>query len=286
MTKISENKYFHCYATANDSRYYYRDIQNLLRIKNTYSGVNKVVMYVAISEVNKKNYLDSVFVWAVKKLFNKDASIELRNVIIKNNRGRDFSSYAIMNSLIQKEASPDDYVFFQNRSGYGPFRKGWLKEIILQYEKYDNTAICGSTINFSDHPKRSQRKNLQHVQTYAFLMKVSFLEQLRGEFPGEKENLRLNIILNGEIGLSQFFLERGYGITCMEWPDKYIINSSKTISNGDVKENVIQQHQFYHKVYFNKLENNKISIIRYWNAIFLFLISCIFIRKISNCNKN
>ena len=252
---IPRNQYFHCYATANDNRCYLRDIQNLLRIKNTYSGVNKMIMFIAISDVNKINWCDRIFVWAIKTLFFSHPSIELKKIFFKTNIGRDFSSYSKMNDLIQKEASSNDYVFFQNRSGYGPFKKGWLKEMITQFEKHDLTALCGSTINFIDHTNRSQRNDLPHIQTYAFLTKISFLEMLGNSFPGKEESTRLDIILQGEIGLSQFFLNKGFGITCMEWPDKFITNNSKPINNIDIKEYVIQKHQFYHRLYYNKIDN-------------------------------
>jgi len=273
MSNLINNKCFHCYATANDDRFYYRDIQNLLRIKNTYSGVDKIELFIAISEVNKINCLDRIFVWATKKLFFRHKSIDLKKIFFKSNIGRDFSSYSIMKGLIQAEATPSDYVFFQNRSGYGPFRKGWLKEIILQFEKYDGTAICGSTINFSDHPNRSLRNDLPHVQTYAFLTKILFLEMLGRSFPGEEESSRLEIILQGEIGLSQFYINRGYGITCMEWPDEYITNDSKTINNKDIKDNVAQPHQFYHKVYLNKPENVLSKTLKRLNLFFLLLVN-------------
>ena len=255
MIDISKNNYYHCYATANDDRYYIKDIQNLYRMCNTSSGAKKVIMFIAISEVNKINWIDKVFVWAIKLIFFLHPSIHLKKIFFKTNIGRDFSSYAKINDLIQKESSSNDYVFFQNRSGYGPFRKGWLKEIIVQFEKYDLTALCGSTINFKDHPKRSERNDLPHIQTYAFLTKISFLKMLDNSFPGKDEISRLDIILQGEIGLSQFFLNKGYGITCMEWPNKFITNKSIPINNIDIKENVKQHHQFYHRLYFNKHKN-------------------------------
>ncbi len=238
--------------------------------------MDKLVLCIAISEVNKINLLDRIFVWAVKKLFFKHPFIILKKIFFKSNIGRDFSSYSMMNDLIQEKAAPVDYVFFQNRSGYGPFKKGWLKEMIIQYEKHDRTAICGSTINFMDHPNRSQRNDLPHVQTYAFLTKILFLEKLGSSFPGKKESSRLEIILQGEIGLSQFFLNRGFGITCMEWPDEYITNDSKPINNKDIKDSVAQSHQFYHKVYLNKPENVLSTNLKRLNLFFLFLINAIF----------
>lgn len=280
MVNTHKNRYFHCYATANDDRFFYRDIQNLFRIKNTYSGVNKIVLFIAISKVNEIHHLDRIFVWAVKKLFFRHPYIDLKEIFFKSNVGRDFSSYSIMKDLIFIEATSNDYVFFQNRSGYGPFRIGWLKEIILQYEKYDGTAICGSTINFRDHPNRSLRNDLPHVQTYSFLTKISFLEMLGKSFPGKGVSSRLNIILTGEIGLSQFFLRKGYGITCMEWPNEYITNESKIINNDDIKDKVTQSHQFYHKVYFNNSEHGVRKTLKRLSLFFLLLINGIFKNKI------
>jgi hypothetical protein len=121
MQKGSTN-YFHCYATANDQRHYYRDIQNLLRIRNTISGMSKLQLYIAISEVHTKGFFDKIFVWCIRQLFHKHSDVELKSIFFKSNVGRDFSSYAMMNDLIQQESSPNDYIFFQNRSGYGPFR--------------------------------------------------------------------------------------------------------------------------------------------------------------------
>lgn len=254
MVNTTKNKHFHGYATANDDTLYFRDIQNLYRIKNTYSGVEKIELYIAISQVKKIGLLDRIFVWATKQLFYRHHSIVLKKIFFKTNVGRDFSSYSLMKDLITKEAGPDDYIFFQNRSGYGPFRNGWLREMIMQYEKFDKTAICGSTINFKDHPHRSSKNDLPHVQTYAFLIKNSYLKMVNGYFPGHEEITRINIILKGEIGLSQFFIQKGYGITCMEWPEDYISNKSKQLNNEDIKSNVLQNHQFYHRNFCNRSE--------------------------------
>lgn len=261
-----KKKYFHCYATANDDRFYYKDIQNLMRIRNTPSGFDNVCLYIAISEVNKTNKIDRIFVWAVKNLFNRHPKITLKKVFFKTNVGRDFSSYSCLYDCIKEEAALEEYIFFQNRSGYGPFRKGWLQEMILQFEKFRSIALCGSTINFKDHPKRSQRNNLPHVQTYAFLTKISFLKKFQNSFPGKEEKSRLNIIINGEIGLSQFFIKRGYGITCMEWPNQCITNETKPIADSDIKNSVTQQHQFYHKFYDDKFLDVRLS-----QKMYLFL---------------
>ena len=75
---------------------------------------------------------------------------------------------------------------------------------------------------------------------------------MNGYFPGHQEISRINIILKGEIGLSQFFLQKGYGITCMEWPEDYISAESVPLNNKDIKSNVSQDHQFYHRNFCNR----------------------------------
>lgn len=265
------SKYFHCYATANDDKFYYRDFQNLLRIKNTSSGLHTTILYICISKVYKMSPADRIFTFIITRLFSKHPRIILREIIFKSNEGRDFSSFSKMKDLVIQEASLDDYVFFQNRSGYGPFRQNWLKEIIIQFEKFEKTAICGSTINFRDHPSRSNKNNLPHIQTYAFLTSVSYLQKLGIGFPGAEHISRFKIITEGEIGLSQFFLNKGYGITCMEWPEEFICNKSKPLNSIDIKDNVQQKHQFYHRSYFEKYENIKGKKMRKLDLIFCLI---------------
>ncbi len=133
------------------------------------------------------------------------------------------------------------------------------EEFITQFEKFDSTALCGSTINYKDHPSRSERRDMPHVQTYALLTKAGFLKMIESAFPGADETERSKIILEGEIGLSQFYLNKDYGITCMEWTDRLITNNSKPISDTDIKEFVSADHQFYHRKY---IANNKQRKIR------------------------
>ncbi|MCF1421398.1 hypothetical protein [Mangrovimonas futianensis] len=249
---MTTRKYFHCYATANDSRLYLKDLRNLNRIKNMDSGVDKVFLFIGISKVHNVNFFDKIFVCIIKVMFMNHHSIELKQIFYKSNLGRDFSSYQMMLEKIKPISTENDYIFFQNRSGYGPFRKNWYKKFIEQFEKFESIAISGSTINFTDHPSRSLRNDLPHVQTYSFISKMYFLKMLDNEFPGVKEKIKRHIITNGEIELSQFFLKKGYKITCIEWPDIAITSQTPTLCNSDIKKNVKSEHYFYHRTYFKK----------------------------------
>jgi hypothetical protein len=267
--KKLERNYFHCYATANDQSLYFQDLQNLMRLKKYDSGYRKIKLFIAISEVKTVGILDRLFMKLIKKMFHMHPSIELKEVVFKNNVGRDFSSFESLFLKVKQIAHSDDYIFFQNRSGHGPFRKQWYTNFVKQFEKFESIAICGSTINFMDHPNRSLNKNVPHVQTYSFLTKVFYMTMLNGNFPGSEETTKFDIICKGEIAFSQFFLEKKYNITCIEWPDEAISNQSKAIVTSDVKKNVTAKHYFYHRKYLRK--NIKAIIHRNLNGAFIWI---------------
>lgn len=248
-----KKKFFYCYATANDKRLYRKDIINLTQIKNNATGLAEVVLFIAISQVNEISAFDELFIRTVKKLFRDHPEIVLEEVFFKDNIGRDMSSYDCLFRKVNQLAGPEDYVFFQNRSGHGPCLDHWYKDFIGQFERFREIALCGSTINFLDHPSRGLKKDLPHVQTYAFLTKILYLRMMDHGFPGAQETDRSQLIIKGEIGLSQFYLNKGYRITCMEWPDLAISNQSASPEDSDIREQVRVKHQFYHRKFTKKL---------------------------------
>jgi len=241
--------YYYCYATANDSRLYLKDIQNFLRIKKNFSGYNRIALYIAISEVKKVNIFDKYFVRLIIKLFKNHPSITLKEIFFKTNKGRDFSSYYLLLKKVKETSNLNDYIFFQNRSGYGPLKENWYRQFVTQLEKSAKVAICGSTINFNDIIETSN-KYKPHVQTYAFISKIEYLNLLGDSFPGSMETDKTQIIIKGEIALSQFYLEKGYTINCIEWPNDEITNTSMPIVEGDIKDHPLGDHSFYHRKYF------------------------------------
>ena len=148
--------------------------------------------------------------------------------------------------------------YFRIEVQKAPYLHDWYLRFIQQYEKFDNVALCGSTINFRDHPRRSERNDIPHIQTYAFLSKAQITQMLHTDFPGAKESERLKIITEGEMGLSQFYLDKGFGVTCLEWPNDLILSDSKALTYEDVKELVIGEQPFYHRHFFKNRRNRKI----------------------------
>ena len=255
--KNTNLKYFHCYATGNDFRFFRQDFKNLKRIKNIVSGVDEIYLFIAVSKVRRFNFFDIIFKKIVQKMFKNHPAIKLVGIIFKSNIGRDFSSYQAMFEKIKPLVSDNDYVFFQNRSGYGPFRENWYKNFVEQFEKFPSVAICGSTINFCDHPFISSNNDMAHVQTYSFLTKVSFLKLFGEDFPAINETDKLKIIANGEIVLSQFFLNKGYKITSIEWPNEVIAKDTIAFNNYDIKDRPTKKHYFYHREYFRGIKHKR-----------------------------
>jgi hypothetical protein len=141
-------------------------------------------------------------------------------VIRKGNIGRDFSSAEACLRSMADAIGDDDYVLVRNRSAYGPSRSGWYKEFVAQYERHPNTGLVGSTINLLGHPLRPSGGSPTHVQTYAYLSQWRNLVGLADAYPASRCVERLQLIVDGEIGLSQHILAHDLGISCLLWPDE------------------------------------------------------------------
>lgn len=263
-------KYYHGYVTANDKQFYWRDILNLMRLRAKSSGVEQVELYIIISTAKPLNWLDDLFLKTIKKAFLQHQEISLKEIQFKDNIGRDFGSFSCFLTAIQQEAKENDYVFFQNRSGYGPFLQDWYKRYIVQFNKFSNVALCGATINGMDHHERSDQ-SMPHVQTFSFLSQKKILDQLGNSFPAEKETERMNIILNGEIELSQTFLRKGFSITSIEQPEIPITNQF-TQQIIDVKHKVEKQHSFFHRSYFRGLRILRLYQMKYFIQFLFFML--------------
>ncbi|NTJ67506.1 hypothetical protein G6M50_05975 [Agrobacterium rhizogenes] len=197
------------YSTANDDPNYRLDLIHLANMRRYDPGVTCVQLFIATSMVGDGPALHDP---------HEGGLIVKRNTSLKSNVGRDFSSCALNLRLIAEEASPDDYILFTNRSGYGPTMDGWYSKYIEQYHRHPNVQLCGTSINFLGHPDLPH-PNTTHVQTYAFMGKMRDFAEFVEQFPGERETERLQVIQEGEIGLSRRIMERGGAITSLAWPE-------------------------------------------------------------------
>jgi hypothetical protein len=130
----------------------------------------------------------------------------------------------------------------RNRSAYGPLTDSWYQAYIEQYEKFPCTGLVGSTINLSGHPRRPSRDNPIHVQTYLYLNQWQHLKSLVSDYPGSKCRDRLDVIVEGEVGLSGRMMDRGLALSCLHWPDhnfKSLTRPDPSLPRDDIKAGAV-----------------------------------------------
>ena len=225
------SRFFMAYLTANDDQSYFADFLNFRNMAKRNPGVERIELFIAVSEVNPWSANDAAALNGLVELAERSSWLKVRRVIRKGNIGRDFSSAEACLRSMADNISDDDYVLIRNRSAYGPSRSGWYKDFIEQYQRHPNTGLVGSTINLRDHPLRPSEGSPTHVQTYAYLSQWRSLVGLMDAYPASRCVDRLQLIVEGEIGLSQRILSQGLGISCLLWPDQLFHADSPTPSH-------------------------------------------------------
>jgi hypothetical protein len=228
------------YLTANDSPHYQADFLHFQHMARLHPGVDRVTVFIAISRVSELRAVDRVAMDELMAIADQCPWLDVRAVFWKGNVGRDFSSAEACLNAIGAEAHPDDYVMVRNRSAYGPSRENWYRQYVDQYQCFPNTGLVGSTINFLGHPRRPSDGPTTHVQTYAYLSQWRHFEPLRSAYPASRCVDRLELIHEGEIGLSRSMLERGLALSCLYWPDQVFTLSrlnAPGLAQEDIKKN-------------------------------------------------
>lgn len=218
VTAASSDRHFLAYLTANDRSHYQADFLNFFHMTRHHPGVPRVSMWIAVSRVRPFDATDHAAIAGLLRMAAKCPWLDVQGVLWKGNVGRDFSSAEACLRTIAEQASDDDYVLVRNRSACGPSQPGWYEQYVAQYERFPKTGLVGSTINFIGHPLRPVPGPTTHVQTYAYLSQWRHLAPLLGAYPGARCVDRLELINEGEIGLSRHMLERGLGLSCLYWP--------------------------------------------------------------------
>lgn len=161
----------------------------------------------------------------------------VNRVLFRDNEGMDIGAYDHGLNDLRVEGHGGDVVFM-NSSIQGPSRHGWLAEYSALFHRDPGTGLCGITMN-------SRNTNLQpppfmpHVQSMFLYSKMAVLDNV---FPsglsGTAESTKLQVILEGEIGISQRVVAAGYSLCCSSFPDfSYSEGTEWTIPEGDVRYN-------------------------------------------------
>jgi hypothetical protein len=234
-------KSYLAYLTANDDPTYKADYFNFLNMAQHHPGVSHIHIYIAVSEVNELSPCDRKKISQIAEILDCCEWLTVQKILFKSNVGRDFSSAESCLGEISKVAGQSDWVMVKNRSGYGPNAKSWYYSYIQQYQKLSSGGLVGSTINFAGHPAKPAPGKTTHIQTYIYLGELKVLAPLIGNYPAAKCVDRVELIVKGEIGLSQYILNQGMQLTCLHWPNSIFSSDfsvDRALPQHDIKSKV------------------------------------------------
>lgn len=269
-------RYFMSYATANDDPHYARDFFNFQNLRFRDPGPATIEVYIAVSEAEPRTRRDNQRLRQLRRLIESSSSFEVKSIRFKRNEGRDLSSMKQNLLDIAQAGSPDDFIFFSNRSADGPRTHRWYDEFISQLEKFPESGVCGNTIN-RPCPGEADHTYKLHVQTYAFLTRLRHFEEFMTDMPGEHARTREQAIQEGEIELSRRVLAKGLALTSVAWPDHQFTSQDEDIDPelpcGNMTMTPGHEDIFIRLPYFHWHDTQEAEHVR-WNSIFTtFLFS-------------
>jgi len=200
----------------------------LMNISVYHPGMDIEVVLVINSDLGEKQ-------WFLKRIFSKDRHLPkaqryfelkekypfIKKIIFRSNFGRDIGAYNCGYQYLKKINYHGD-VLFLNTGLAGPSENGWLKKYRDQFYSGKNIGLCGITMN-SHNTNVSPSPFMPHVQSF-FLF--TNMDVLRKVFPYNLCGVWIlhdkdRLIEEGEIGISQKVLNKGYGICCTTFKDFY-----------------------------------------------------------------
>ena len=267
-------RYFMSYATANDDPHYARDFSNFKNLRFRDPGPATVEVYISVSEAEPRTPRDDQRLRQLRRLIESSSSFEVKSIRFKNNEGRDLSSMKQNLLDIAQVGSPDDFIFFSNRSADGPRTHRWYDEFTAQLEKFPESGLCGNTIN-RPCPDEADHTYKLHVQTYAFLTRLRHFEEFMTDMPGEHARTREQAIQEGELELSRRVLAKGLALTSVAWPDHQFTSQDEDIDPelpcGNMTMTPGHEDIFIRLPYFHWHDTQKAKRVR-WNSILTTLL--------------
>lgn len=147
------------------------------------------------------------------------------DILLRKNSGYDFGAWAYALRNHKRLANLEfDYYLFINASVKGPYiqpsEKGsWYKQfthLINEEVRLVGTTINIHTVDIQSLEKKGFHTPFTHVQSMVFCMDRECLKFLRPKvfYISKKESFG-DIIVNHEIGMSQYVLKNGWNISCL-----------------------------------------------------------------------
>ena len=170
------------------------------------------------------------------------------SVQFRDNRGMDIGAYSEGLGYLRTKNHIGD-VLFLNSSVAGPAEHNWLSKYRRLLYAKERAGLVGISLNSSNTCLES-RPFAPHVQSFFLYTNMDILNQL---FPNgfngansENPSCKDDLVLSGEIGISEKFLAAGYGICSSTFPGFYYYQGDEwSIPEGDIRFNKC----------FNKLAN-------------------------------
>jgi len=136
----------------------------------------------------------------------------------RSNRGHDWGAYDFGYQLLREQTWKGD-VLFMNSSVAGPHEHGWLLKYRGQFRRHANVGLCGISLNSHD-TSTEKGPFAPHVQSYFLYTNMRVLSHALGaRLLDTDPRDDLEVIRQGEIGVSERVLDAGYSITSPAFPD-------------------------------------------------------------------
>jgi len=142
----------------------------------------------------------------------------VKEVVFRPNQAGDIGGYDFGYRLLRGRGFSGD-VLFVNSSVAGPRDHGWLRKYYDLFRLRADTGLCGTTVNMI--PQHGYA-TLHHVQSWFLYSNMHVLGKVFGErLLNDPDMLKSkqDIILHGEIAISQTILKAGYSICCSAFPE-------------------------------------------------------------------
>jgi len=141
---MTRNVGFLAYATANEGCGHLWDVANVRRWLRWNSGVERIDVCFAISEVHPRRKHEERFYRKLADRLESSGKFRVIDIVFKSNVGRDFSSWLACIKRFQPIAQPDDFVLMLNRSAYGPYLADWYRSYTVAFVHHPDLGVCGS----------------------------------------------------------------------------------------------------------------------------------------------
>jgi hypothetical protein len=149
--------------------------------------------------------------------------------LFTENKNNDFGGYCAAIEALGDSVAAYDTVFFVNSSVRGPFlapavTQNWQQ--VFERKLNGDVGLVGSTINILSNrspftgrykAKYGGREPYSHVQTMAYALSKEALGYLReiGFYSNRAQLTKDEVIVEYELGLSQFLLKKGWNISAL-----------------------------------------------------------------------